>query len=540
MNKCLLATFLFLSCPIFLINADASVRTVALTGKQAPGASSGTNFSQFFAGSSSLNSAGEVALFARVSGGGVSASNDLGIWTESGTLQLAAREGSQAPLMPTGVNIRQLSDVSRFNALGQVAFQAELTTGSGGVTSQNNRAIFLDESGSVELIARSGALAPGIPNSANFESIGSPLLLNDVGDVTFSGSLQGVEIDADNSGGIWAKTNGNFRLVARRGDQASRAILGTLIGSLVSFAEYGMAMSPTGNVAFTGELRIGTGDVTDFSNNGALWAERNGTTELVARAGQQSPGAPSGVKFLHSFDWVTMNSHNQVAFSGFDSSSHSAIWSEGNGSLEMVARSGSQAPGTPPGTLFGDLSYWESRIALNDQGDVVLEAPLQFGSGGVNDTNYLGIWAGKAGDFQLIARSGSPAPETPEIFNELFFSTINNAGQVAFIASLQNDGNGIWAQDRNGNLRLIAMTGQTLEVAPGDIRTIERTSYGISRGNSAGGLSSFNDLGQLLFHATFTDGSSGMFVSDIVAVPEPHSLLLLSIVVPGTFVRRRV
>jgi hypothetical protein len=34
-------------------------------------------------------------------------------------------------------------------------------------------------------------------------------------------------------------------------------------------------------------------------------------------------------------------------------------------------------------------------------------------------------------------------------------------------------------------------------------------------------------LGQVAFRATFTDGTQGVFVSDLVAVPEPASVWLL-------------
>ena len=55
---------------------------------------------------------------------------------------------------------------------------------------------------------------------------------------------------------------------------------------------------------------------------------------------------------------------------------------------------------------------------------------------------------------------------------------LNDAGQTAFAARLTGSGvrfhnnSGIWATDRTGVLQLIARTGDPLEVAPGDFRTI--------------------------------------------------------------------
>jgi len=43
----------------------------------------------------------------------------------------------------------------------------------------------------------------------------------------------------------------------------------------------------------------------------------------------------------------------------------------------------------------------------------------------------------------------------------------------------------------------------------------------------SGRPSGFNNLGQFAFWARFTDGSSGIFVSNRVAVPEPSSMFAI-------------
>jgi hypothetical protein len=112
---------------------------------------------------------------------------------------------------------------------------------------------------------------------------------------------------------------------------------------------------------------------------------------------------------------------------------------------------------------------------------------------------------------------------------------LNAAGQTAFYAYLIGSGigasnnKGIWATDRSGVLQLVARRGDLLEVAPGDFRTIslltflgDRDSH--STGNSDGRPSAFNNLGQVAFSAIFTDGTSGIFVSNRVAIPEPSAI----------------
>jgi hypothetical protein len=56
-----------------------------------------------------------------------------------------------------------------------------------------------------------------------------------------------------------------------------------------------------------------------------------------------------------------------------------------------------------------------------------------------------------------------------------------------------------------------------LEVAPGDFRTLSDLNFATASGNSDGRSSGFNNLGQLVFWASFTDGSQGVFVSNAVA-----------------------
>jgi hypothetical protein len=70
-----------------------------------------------------------------------------------------------------------------------------------------------------------------------------------------------------------------------------------------------------------------------------------------------------------------------------------------------------------------------------------------------------------------------------------------------------------------------------LKTGPNDFRKISSLDFAANSGNGDGRQSGFNDRGQIAFAAFFMDGSSGVFVSDVVAVPEPGGYALLAALV---------
>jgi hypothetical protein len=142
--------------------------------------------------------------------------------------------------------------------------------------------------------------------------------------------------------------------------------------------------------------------------------------------------------------------------------------------LELVAREGRQAPGTPSGSNFNFGARFVPTLVLNDAGRLSLFAQLQTGAGGVTSANDVGIWA----------------------------------------------------EDLAGVLRLIVREGDLLEVLPGDFRTVSSLIMRGGTGADSGQGSGFNDAGQVAFIANFTDGTSGVFVSDVATIPEPRAMVM--------------
>lgn len=99
-----------------------------------------------------FNDAGQTAFAASLIGSGVDSTNNQGIWSEgSSSLALLARTGSQAPGAPSGVNYSSFSNPVINNA-GRTAFLAGLT--GSGVDATNNTGIWSEGSGYLALVVR--------------------------------------------------------------------------------------------------------------------------------------------------------------------------------------------------------------------------------------------------------------------------------------------------------------------------------------------------------------------------------------------------
>jgi len=115
-----------------------------------------------------------------------------------------------------------------------------------------------------------------------------------------------------------------------------------------------IALNPVGQSAYRTLL---VGDSVDSSNEEGIWSEGTGSLSLVARAGDHAPGTPSEVVYSRLFG-PAFNSIGQTAFiafltgDGLDGVSNQGVWSEGSGTLSSVALTGEHAPGTSADVLF--------------------------------------------------------------------------------------------------------------------------------------------------------------------------------------------
>jgi hypothetical protein len=531
--------------------ADPSdfLRVVALSRSPAPGAP-GAVFGALTPGDPNANNfdsipvlsnSGHVSFIAQLQSGtgGVSTNNDKGIWLErSGMLELVAREGDQAPGLPSGARYTSFGLIASINTAGQIAFTSSLEQGTGSVTSSNDQTVWSDVGGPLHLVVREGDSAPGTPSGSTFRGV-LVTAINDSGQLALRGAAN---ISAAHSDGLWiANANGSINPVVIEGNAAP----GPSFQARFDAVE-GLAFNREGQMAFSAS--VGNASVPAPSQYNGVWVTRAGSLQMVALQNDIAPGTSAT---FNDFDYYPqMNDSGHVAFAAYLSDAgpgvQIGIWSDVGGSLQKVAATGDQAPGLEPGVK---LNFVDKPVIANS-GRIVFDGSLEQNGSSLGGT----IWSYQNGATETIALKGDHAPGTPteDMFIGASRVAINKSGRIAFSGYLQigvgdvtsANSSGIWAEDTLGQLQLIVRRGDSIDVDKGpgiDLRTVASFAYFGNEGyNNPGNghQGGFNDLGQFAFVATFTDGSSGIFVSNLVAVPEPSALCLLAFCIAYWLVSR--
>ncbi|HKE02048.1 MAG TPA: choice-of-anchor tandem repeat NxxGxxAF-containing protein [Planctomycetota bacterium] len=516
-------------------SAPPALQKIALSGEAAPGTGPGARFTSF--SGPRLDLAGRAAFYANLAGTGVSSANDQGIFSAtSGALSLVVREGSAAPgtagaaftAFDLGaVNVAALG----VDAAGHVSFLGQLVGGDvcdcnhDGVL-DNHTGWWSTKSGALTKLARANDPVPAAPSGTLFDTVvGAPI-------VSANGALaqlfvfKGSGVDFFNSEGILSDAAGSLGLVVRSGDPAPGFAPG------VTFEFFGRPfVGPNGDISFFANL-AGPG-MTEL-NDDTIWALRSGELTLIVREGDPAPGGdvignPSVTGAFHN---VSQRGGDKLAFSSLLAAGGSAIFSDASGSLVSVVRSGMQAPGLPAGVQFQSFGAYttDGPIQLADDGRLAFAARLNT----PNPSNESLWLADPDGELKLIARGGDAPPGAPAgmTFTTNTFGIVptfgsmamNASGQVAFDAFLAGPGlpdfqrKGLYATDPKGTLVKILQPGDLVDVH-GD-GTEMRTVLTVAFNKDGASLEQYNgvtfsDQARLVFRVTFTDGSSGVFASDV-------------------------
>ncbi len=405
----------------------------------------------------------------------------------------------------------------------QVAFTSHLTGND--VTPDNDLGLWWGKAGGLELVARTGGPLPGLPAGAvpvGLDLVGS----NDDGQFLFHAPLEGPGVGSTNDSAYWRATGTNVEPLVRTGQPAPD------LGPGVTFrllASQDFAFNEQGQAAFVGRV-MGPGITATFDDRG-IWVGEPGNLQLVARSREQAPGAPPGVffqmGFLESLSAPSLSPAGELAFrsslvgAGVAVENPSAIFQGTPGNLQMIARLGDAAPGLPAGVHFADFESAWGPLAIAG-GQTLFES--QVLGPGVTIDSMRALWLGSPSGIELVLRTGDPIEGMPDgRWGNAISPSVNALGQIAMFSDVvfPNDTRaGLFVRDVDGAWTKIAMVGDTVEVAPGDLRVLKELWP----------PGQFNERGDLVFEAHFTDFSEAVLLAH---VPEPPAWALLAIGAAG-------
>ncbi len=380
------------------LSSGGTLAQLARQGDPAPGGGTFVNFT-----SPSINSGGQVAFQATVSGGG---SGGSGIFLASGgTITKIARNGDPAP---GGGTFASLFGPLSLNDAGQIAF-------IGVFTPSGLSALYLYTGSQITELARAGGPAPG---GGDFTSFNSPSL-NGGGQVAFQGSL------STGNAGIFLSAEGSLTSIVRPGDSSPE-------GDAFSLA-FGPSINAAGQVAFASRLNNSPGNIYLFSE---------GKITRMAGSGDAVARDP---RFLLGFS-DAINSAGTVISEGASFPGGYGVYDNNPNS---IARTGDPAPG-------GGVFVSTFNASVNDNGDVVFLGALS--------TLGTGVFVSSGGTLNRLAATGDPAPTGGTFLSFFNLPSINNLVQVAFPADVTAPGrSGIFLSSEAG----IAPLVQIGDAAPG-------------------------------------------------------------------------
>jgi hypothetical protein len=423
----------------------------------------------------------------------------------------------------TGQNVTRTDTLKSFdrpflNDSGQLAFETA-SQGACGVRdcpALVNMVAIEKVVGVPNYVVQSNAVAPGVLDGFKFADFYLDAF-NTSGQAVFVAVLT----PQVNQTGVWiTDSNSQTRLVARQGMHPPNTAPGTVLHAIgdSSFDYNSLPLTSTGVTAFFTSTDSPAWIGSSFDDLHILFASGDSVPTLgppitFSRLGQPRLNENGGIAFWGEFGGPSISdANNRALFRGTEQSGFS-----------IIAREGDQAPGLPANTRFSLLE--SASLHTNRNLDTIFHAFANLPNA-PNENSTEGIWLSRMnGPLSLVAAAGSVLPgmgpgETVEGF--LGNQFINDLGEVGFRARVNgpletaSNDEGIWILDPSGNLRLAIREGQMINVGTASLPDL-RTVISIGGGDSR----TLNATGEFAFQVAFSDGTQGVFVSSVAAVPEP-------------------
>jgi hypothetical protein len=451
-------------------------QTAAFTGQTAPG-TGGALFALFNYNETMgprINNLGQISFAGSLYGQGVNGSNDNGVWFGvPGNVALSARHNDTLADGSTLVVVGQMSlnDSGVFTMFG---FDKPVGT------SQSFFTIFhIAPSATATVLARHGLPLPG----TGF-TFGDPLSapMNNAGQVVLASS------DQNSNYALFRGVPGNFNVVMQQGQLAP----GANGRAFVNVDSFPTLFNDAGQIVFHSVL-----DGTPAANG--LFFSTPTTLTPIALTSQPLPAPNQNLSFNSLDPKADLDSAGDVIFTSSISSGGSGLWKyKATTGIQTLLKTTDPVPFSSPRTF---QTFQNPKI--DSKGHFAFEA--------TDSAGLSGIWGGSTpANVRLLVSNVTNVQKD-----------LNERGILVFLGRLSSGAKGVWAADLDsGQVEKVVGTGEPFDVGGGDLRTLN----GITLFHE----SFLNDANQFVFAASFTDGTSGVFVA---TVPEPThavSFLLLA------------
>lgn len=449
---------------------------VIQSGTQAPGGPAGATMdlngaaSGLQVASAKINAVGVISFVSLMTGGGTVANvtnwgvfsgtvgGGFGMFVQRGSVVEGTGGATMSTPFSTAVGSLPI------NAASIGYFGTGLAGGDVAGTT-NNEAILGGSSGSLAIIARRGAPAPGL-GGVTFGTMVNPvpMMSNANGQALFGNALVGATAATDAS--VWRFTPGiGNELVAREGDGAP-GTAGAVYTT--SFSMFTANFNNAGQAAFV--TTLSGGDVVGTTNNSAVYVATPAGATLAWRNGAAAPGTDAMFLAASAFN-LALDNGGRVALTATITggtsvaTNDSGLWYGAPGALSLIAREGAAVP-------------------------------------------------------TLNATFNSIANPRANVLGQLVFTSSMLSGDAAL-----NGRTALMAFDPIAGLFPLMYTGEQIEVEPGVFKTVSGfTTFGNS--NSDGSSLTFSDTGWLTLKLTTSD-STDVIVR--YYIPAPCSLALLAL-----------
>ena len=271
------------------------------------------------------------------------------------------------------------------------------------------------------------------------------------------------------------------------------------------------SIDTAGNVGFRGALLIG-GTVTS-SNNATMWYGAPGSLNLVARTGNQAPGLPSGDNVVGFQSQNLPLSPNGNAWFGATTTAPNGYVATGTPlSLTKVARSGDVLPGTAI-AISGNPGSTSNYNNVNNAGQTIISGQV-----GTN----TGLWVGNGANLQSAYVTGQSYGGLPASAVASHFGySMNGPGSLLTDIGMTFDAGAGVDTTNNQVLATLPFGGSTfnviareLDVAPGTggaqyLRQVPAPPLNLENPAFTFNNGHFNNTG----HAIFSAGLEGTGVT---------------------------